>query len=542
MKRFKRHLAATVLGFFGLLASVPVARANVLGDMQTFAPNTDGLDFISVHTGRPLKQGWWAFSNYANYARGHLLVYSDMVNQEKISPYHDQLVEYDLDIAYAWTENLQLFFATPILLWQEPDKDAAIKVYITKGSATYRPGFKYTFGGGRSKHALIASVEQLAVENSPYTGIRPGPILNAEWAGTWSDGQRSHGFNAGYRLRSPTTTPADARMFPIDDQLIFSYGYSAPWTRTSRWVFEVFGSYPVQQDPYKNAMDASSLDVLLALKHRWVKNLNFDWGATVEPGVQSLSPQFRLFAGLVYYWKPESRSTPEEVIEPTPRPADLVEEDVAISGDGFMPGESDDETARPSDLLTVDPETTEVFEGVVVPLRVRGGIRPYKFEVIDGPGRVTPKGLVRTSRPGKIVVKVTDQSAGGEVRSVIHVKSIPKPDREFVLKNLQFVFDSDELTPKSRDLLDRQVPTLKGLNVQRLIIVGHTDSMGDDDYNADLSERRAQAIKRILGPALGLRDSQITAVGRGESQPIATNKTEAGRQANRRVELKVYFR
>lgn len=542
MRSLKAWTTALLFVFTLCFVLSDVARGNVLGDMQTFAPNTDGLDFITVHTGRPLKQGWWAFSNYVNYARGHLLVYSDMVSQEKINPYNDQLAEYDLDIAYAWSDHLQLFFATPILMWQEPDQDKPIKVNISKGSATYRPGMKYTFSKGRSQHAFIGSLEQLAVENSPYVGVRPGPIVNLEWAGTWSDGEHSHGFNAGYRVRSPTEMPTDARMFPIDDQLLLSYGYSAPFTRTSRWVFEIFTSMPTQQDPYKNVMDASSVDLLLALKHRWVKNLNFDWGGTIEPGVASLAPQFRVFAGLVYYWKPESRSTPNEVIEPTPRPADLREEDVYTSGDGFMPGEADEENARPSDLLTVDPERSEVFEGKTVQLRARGGIPPYKYEVIDGPGRVSPTGLVRTSRPGKIVVAVRDQSGGGEARAVIFVKMIPKPDREFVLKNLEFDFDSDRLTAKSMDMLDRQVPTLKGLNVQRLIIVGHTDSLGNDDYNADLSERRANAIKRILAPALGLRDDQVTAVGRGESMPIATNKTAAGRQANRRVELKVYFK
>jgi outer membrane protein OmpA-like peptidoglycan-associated protein len=257
--------------------------------------------------------------------------------------------------------------------------------------------------------------------------------------------------------------------------------------------------------------------------------------------VQSLSPQFRLFAGLVYYWKPDGSSSPDEVIEPTPQPADLREEG-GDDGRGFMAEESDDEPKGGADLLNINPDRSEVFEGTVVPLKATGGIAPYKFDIVDGPGRVDQKGIVRTGREGKIVVRVTDQSGGGEARAVIFVKTIPKPDKEFILKNLQFVFDSDELTPKSQRMLDRQVPTLKGLNVQSLIIVGHTDSLGNDDYNADLSQRRAAAIKRILGPALGLEESQITAIGKGESQPIATNKTEAGRQANRRVELKVYFK
>ncbi|PKN64410.1 MAG: hypothetical protein CVU57_15185 [Deltaproteobacteria bacterium HGW-Deltaproteobacteria-15] len=69
-------------------------------------------------------------------------------------------------------------------------------------------------------------------------------------------------------------------------------------------------------------------------------------------------------------------------------------------------------------------------------------------------------------------------------------------------------------------------------------VEGHTDSTGSNDYNMDLSNRRAAAVKNLL-TSRGVADSRIDVVGYGESMPVATNETEAGRQKNRRVEIKI---
>jgi outer membrane protein OmpA-like peptidoglycan-associated protein len=69
-------------------------------------------------------------------------------------------------------------------------------------------------------------------------------------------------------------------------------------------------------------------------------------------------------------------------------------------------------------------------------------------------------------------------------------------------------------------------------------VEGHTDSVGSNDYNQDLSIRRAMAVKNLLVQR-GIADSRIDSVGYGETMPVATNDTEAGRQRNRRVEIKI---
>ena len=72
-----------------------------------------------------------------------------------------------------------------------------------------------------------------------------------------------------------------------------------------------------------------------------------------------------------------------------------------------------------------------------------------------------------------------------------------------------------------------------------ILIAGHTDSVGDEDYNYDLSERRARAAAEYL-MSLGMDASRINLVGLGETEPVATNETAEGRAQNRRVEIAIY--
>ncbi len=102
----------------------------------------------------------------------------------------------------------------------------------------------------------------------------------------------------------------------------------------------------------------------------------------------------------------------------------------------------------------------------------------------------------------------------------------------------QFEYNSDRLTPDARIILDGAVETLKRYPDLRFEIGGHTDNAGSEDYNAGLSERRARAVNDYFA-SRGIDESRMTVRGYGETAPIATNDTEAGRAANRRVSLRV---
>jgi outer membrane protein OmpA-like peptidoglycan-associated protein len=95
-----------------------------------------------------------------------------------------------------------------------------------------------------------------------------------------------------------------------------------------------------------------------------------------------------------------------------------------------------------------------------------------------------------------------------------------------------------ELLPIARSKLDEVAKALKDQGYQKIIVEGHTDSRGGDSANLVLSERRAEAVRSHL-VSRGIEASKITAVGLGESRPIASNATSDGRANNRRVEIVV---
>ena len=99
-----------------------------------------------------------------------------------------------------------------------------------------------------------------------------------------------------------------------------------------------------------------------------------------------------------------------------------------------------------------------------------------------------------------------------------------------------FDFDKSVLRPDGKKSIDDAAAKLRGVDLEMVIATGHTDSIGTDAYNQKLSERRAAAVKEYL-VSKGIAASKITTIGKGESQPVATNKTAEGRQKNRRVDI-----
>ncbi|MEM7109623.1 MAG: OmpA family protein [Bacteroidota bacterium] len=106
-------------------------------------------------------------------------------------------------------------------------------------------------------------------------------------------------------------------------------------------------------------------------------------------------------------------------------------------------------------------------------------------------------------------------------------------------EGLQFDVNSSSVRSSSQGNLSDLSAVLNKYEDTDILIEGHTDDTGSDEYNQTLSEKRAESVKRILIQS-GVVASRMTSIGYGESQPLEANTSEAGRQANRRVEVAIY--
>jgi outer membrane protein OmpA-like peptidoglycan-associated protein len=154
---------------------------------------------------------------------------------------------------------------------------------------------------------------------------------------------------------------------------------------------------------------------------------------------------------------------------------------------------------------------------------------------------------------GAILGAVIGGAAGGAIGAYMDKqaneieKDIEGADVERVGEGIKITFDSgllfevnkSELNESTKTNLRELAVTLEKYEDTEILIEGHTDNTGSEDYNKTLSKKRAGAVSDYI-KGLGVSGSRISIVGYGETQPIESNDTEAGKQANRRVEMAIF--
>lgn len=142
--------------------------------------------------------------------------------------------------------------------------------------------------------------------------------------------------------------------------------------------------------------------------------------------------------------------------------------------------------------------------------------------------------------PADTTVRVMELSALQDDRVTIDLDALTKAisqSGKATLEGLLFEYDSEQMLPESRGVLEVLASYLKQHPKLDFYVVGHTDDKGDNGYNQSLSQRRAAAVIKQLTEQYQIPLSQLTAHGNGEYSPVASNANEAGQRLNRRVEL-----
>jgi len=162
-------------------------------------------------------------------------------------------------------------------------------------------------------------------------------------------------------------------------------------------------------------------------------------------------------------------------------------------------------------------------------------------------------GVASGSARGAIIGAAIGGAAGAAIGGVMDAQAedlqdkLPNAKVERVGEGIQITFDSgilfdvnqSTLRAAAQQNLSDLVASLEEYEGTDVLVVGHTDSTGEASYNQGLSERRADAARNYLLGA-GLDPDRVTAMAMGEEEPIDTNDTDAGRQANRRVEVAIF--
>jgi len=205
---------------------------------------------------------------------------------------------------------------------------------------------------------------------------------------------------------------------------------------------------------------------------------------------------------------------------------------------------------------TLRPELSEAYAGIIIGHTDSVGRDGYNLELsrrraqavadyLTGTG-VSPDKLRVTGRGSNDPIASNDTDEGRAENRRVDIIVVAEPR---ALDTIRFpsvaLFPrrSAEITEQGRIILENNLDASRELlrRATYIEIVGHTDDVGDDDYNQDLSEQRAAAVREFL-VAAGVDDSKIVTVGMGESMPVASNTTDEGRAENRRVDVLVLGR
>jgi outer membrane protein OmpA-like peptidoglycan-associated protein len=481
--------------------------------------NQEGI--IGLESAWVLPHLGWSIGLWADYEKDPLVLY-DIPSGKRLAALVNNRVGLGLTGAVGLFGFAELGVELPFVLYQ--NQDSAVEQYETgspkplavAGVADVRLSPKIRFlNGDRSffDGALVLGVTFPSGGEANYFGdstvtFVPELLVSKRWRGLRIGGSIS------FTLRKQSTLANDI----IQSELIAETGLG--------YRFNEMGGPPLELDativggtsayqPFRNANQAP-LEVRGAVGWSFSNGIGIYAGPGFGLETGWGTPEWRVFAGVRYSPSaaqerppespppPPDRSTPPAP-RPAPRPAAPPPDDVPADRDADgVPDQQDrcpDEKGVAANAGCPDKDSD------------RDGIPDRLDRCPDQPGRASDEGC--PPKPERHAAQIGDT--------------------EIKVESIFFGTDSDSILKRSRPVLDNLADVLEQHpEITELRIEGHTDDVGSDEDNLDLSERRAQAVRRYLIRA-GVDGRRLTAKGYGEAHPIASNETSEGREKNRRV-------
>jgi outer membrane protein OmpA-like peptidoglycan-associated protein len=544
-------------------------------DAQQFKPAPGQSDVLGLHGAGVPGHLRWRAGLFINYADDPLLIINPATNA-RIHRLVDQQLGFDLIGALGLGERFEVGFTLPIVLQQNV-------LGITHTGVR-----ESAWGGGFGDLRLIPKVQLLKGENLRLALAVPVVLPTAgahDFRGQAGFGVQprltaDYAFDGGVRLLANVGVNFRQREellnLSVGNELSFGAGTAIPF-RIKDHRFTGLVSLAGAAGLWATGgtqREEVPLELQGALQYRITPRLlaTLGLGKGIIRGYGM--PEFRVFGGLA--WTEEEEEAPKK--EPAPLPIEKV---VDSDGDGLVDGQDkcpseaedkdgfQDEDGCPDpdndqdgipdaqDKCPNDAEDKDGFqdedgcpdadndEDALTDGQDKCPVKPEDkdgFQDEDGCPEPDndrdgiPDGEDKCPVDAEVINGVDDEDGcPDQGKSKVEVKA----GKILILEKVYFATNKDVVLERSFPLL-QQVASVLRANPQltKVRIEGHTDSQGDDAFNLDLSQRRANSVMRILVER-GIAAERLEAVGYGETKPVDTNKTAAGRENNRRVEFTI---
>lgn len=489
-------------------------------DVQAFRPNHNRGEGLTTYSSSALRGGEWQASIFANYVKNPL-EFGFLDNTSRTRGIVDSTSTFNFLFSYALADAVTLGLDFPLHLVSDIQSLDAIR-----GESNYTPGDPRVFLQIPLLRARTEDGTGLGIAFVPYgtfslgaTGdflgnqsyVAGGKLVFDAWLG-----ERNYvSLNGGFAYRAEEEVIQNLRVHH-EIPLALSYVHVvAPRARIDL-IGEVFGATSLDA-PFQDEI-TSPAEALVAARKRWDRwALTAGGGAGLNAGYGA--PDYRVFAGVTYAHVGHKKVVDEPEPEPTPEPAPQ---------DGGLSLLIRKENGAPIVAEIVVKSADDKFRDRIKTSEWKRALPPGTYQVSVDVKEYSWIYREFTIEPGQRVSE-----------TITMVMPKKKGEKIDVLGKILFDVDQATLQAQSYPILDHVVEVLKNHpEVTKIRIEAHTDSQSSDKYNLSLSNRRAQTVLQYLTQS-GIAAARLESRGYGESFPIDSNDTEAGRSNNRRVEFLV---